>query len=150
MKTKEKKNIFIILFLSLLVIGLTLYAYWKNQYLNWNYYLGTDKLGHFGDFIGGFLGTILTGLATYLVYLTFISQKKELKLQRKLIAQQQFETTFFNMMNVHRELKNSFYLNSNTSISFDFDDSLKELLKNNDKNEINFLLIQEKINEGKK
>lgn len=117
MKKEEKIFIYTILSLSLLIIGLTLYAYWRNNFLNFNYFLGTDKLGHFGDFIGGFLGTILTGLATYLVYKTYISQKEELELQRKLIAQQQFETTFFNMLNVHRELKKGFSFNINVRIT---------------------------------
>lgn len=105
MKLKEKIIIAIISALSIVIIGFTLYAYWKNDFLNFTYFLGTDKLGHFGDFIGGFLGTILTGIATFLVYRTYVFQKQELEVQSKLIAQQQFENTFFNMLNVHRELK---------------------------------------------
>lgn len=129
---KKHFTIIIIISLSLLVIGLTIYAFWKNNYLNTSYFLGTDKLGHFGDFIGGFLGTLLTLIATIYIYQTFNSQKKsieiqeeqltnqkeelksqkqELILQRQLIAQQQFESTFFNMLNVHRELKNNLEIN---------------------------------------
>jgi hypothetical protein len=138
MKFINKHIINIIFTISFLVIGLTLFAYWKNQSLNWNYYLGTDKLGHFGDFVGGFLGTFLTIIATIYIYRTFNAQKKsieiqeeqlsnqkeelqsqkeELILQRKLIAQQQFETTFFNMLNVHRELKKGLNLNISKRIS---------------------------------
>lgn len=113
MKFKEKIIVLIISSVSMVLVGLTLYAYWKNDFLNFSYFLGTDKLGHFDDFIGGLLGTILTGIATFLVYRTYISQKKELKKQKKqlklqsqLITQQQFESTFFNMLNVYRELKN--------------------------------------------
>lgn len=120
---KKHFTIIIIIILSLLVIGLTIYAYWKNNFLNPNYFLGTDKLGDFGSFIGGFLGTLITLLATVYVYKTYISQKKELKKQKKqlklqsqLIAQQQFESTFFNMLNVHRELKNNLELKSNIKI----------------------------------
>jgi hypothetical protein len=117
MKLKETIFGISISVISSVIIGLTLYAYWKNDFLNFNYFLGTDKLGHFGDFIGGFLGTILTGIATYFIYKTYISQKEELEkqkeellLNRQLIVQQQFESTFFNMLNVHRELKNSLKL----------------------------------------
>jgi hypothetical protein len=81
-----------------------LYAYCKNDFLNFTYFLETYKLGLFGDFIGGFLGSILTGIATFLVYRTYVYQKQELEVQSKLIAKQQFENTFFNMLNVHREL----------------------------------------------
>ncbi len=77
-----------------------------------------ENLGGYGSFIGGIVGTFLTIIATYYVYKTYHSQKKELKsqkkeliLQKQLIAQQQFESTFFNMLNVHRELKNNLKLN---------------------------------------
>ncbi|CAN1557909.1 Putative phage abortive infection protein [Flavobacteriaceae bacterium] len=105
MKVKEKIIIVVISSISVVIVGLTWYAYWKIDFLNLTCFLETYKLGDFGDFIGGFLGTILTGIATFLVYRTYVTQKKELKVQRKLIAQQQFENTFFNMLNVHRELK---------------------------------------------
>jgi hypothetical protein len=114
MKKKEKNIVNLILAISLIIIGMTLVAYHLSDFINFRYFINsknynfqTDKLGHFGDFIGGFLGTILTGIATYLVYITYISQKQELELQRKLIAQQQFESTFFNMLSAHRELKNN-------------------------------------------
>ena len=108
---------------SLIIIGLTFISYNLSKLINLRYFTNsdeyifhTDKLGHFGDFIGGFLGTILTGIATYFVYKTYISQKEELEkqkeeliLNRQLIAQQQFESTFFNMLNVHRELKSGLY-----------------------------------------
>ena len=115
-----KKHIttLIIVFTSILIIGLTTYAYWINDFLNPNYILGTDKLGDFGSFIGGLLGTIITLIATVYVYKTYVSQKEELKsqkqeltLQRQLITHQQFESTFFNMLNVHRELKNNLEVN---------------------------------------
>ena len=98
----------VIFWCSLIVIIITIFAYYDNDYLFKNreeYFFDTEKLGHFGDFIGGFLGTILTIAATILVYKTYISQKNELQLQRNLISQQQFETTFFNMLEIHRSIK---------------------------------------------
>lgn len=111
----------IIFILSLLIIVLTFLSYILNDSfgIGQKYELNTDKLGHFGDFVGGFLGTILTIIATIYIYQTFnaqkksiqiqetqlINQKEELESQRQLIAQQQFESTFFNMLNVHNELK---------------------------------------------
>lgn len=68
--------------------------------------------GILGDYVGGILGTILTAITLIFVYLTYSSQKIELELQRKLISQQQFESTFFNMLNVHRDLKNSFSIDN--------------------------------------
>ena len=123
MKSKETIFGISISILSLIVIGITLFAYNLGRLINLEYFsnpdeynFNTDKLGQFGDFIGGFLGTVLTAIATFFIYKTYISQKNELESQRKLIAQQQFESTFFNMLNVHRELKNSLSLNSNIKI----------------------------------
>lgn len=71
--------------------------------------------GYFGSYVGGVLGTIIGFVTLFFVYITYTSQRKELKLQRELIAQQQFESTFFNMLNVHRELKNSLRIIRNPS-----------------------------------
>ena len=65
------------------------------------------KLGTYGDFIGGLLGTILSIVAVILVYKTYISQSRELELNRNLLEQQSFENTFFNMLKVHQDLKNN-------------------------------------------
>lgn len=116
--SKKKQKHYAIFSISVLTIGLTIIVFMANGFLNPNYKLDPSYLGTFGDFIGGFLGTILTIIATVYIYKTYHSQKKELKsqkkeltLQRQLIAQQQFETTFFNMLNVHRELKKGLKLN---------------------------------------
>jgi hypothetical protein len=100
---------FLIFIVSLIVILVTSYVYYINDYLfksRNDYFFDTEKLGQFGDFIGGFLGTILTIIATIFIYKTYISQRNELQLQRELISQQQFETTFFNMLQLHRSIKN--------------------------------------------
>lgn len=70
------------------------------------------KLGTYGDFIGGLLGTILSIFAVILVYKTYISQGRELELNRKLLEQQSFENTFFNMLKVHQDLKNNISFNT--------------------------------------
>ncbi|MEZ4792452.1 MAG: putative phage abortive infection protein [Gelidibacter sp.] len=75
------------------------------------------KLGTFGDFIGGLLGTILSIVAVILVYRTYISQKEELSMSRNLLEQQQFENTFFNMLKVHQDLKSNISFNTNNLIT---------------------------------
>ena len=88
-----KKHFTIITFISIsiLIIGLTIFAYWKNDFLNTNYFLQTDKLGHFGDFIGGFLGTLLTLIATIYIYQTFNAQKKSIEIQEEQLINQKKE-----------------------------------------------------------
>ncbi|MBF2709466.1 hypothetical protein [Flavobacterium soyangense] len=75
--------------------------------------------GNFGSYLGGVLGTIIGFVTLILVYKTYSSQRKELKIQKELITQQQFESTFFNMLNVHRELKNGLKLNKENNFLFD-------------------------------
>ena len=105
-----------------LIILLTFIAYAMNGYIS-KEKLDTEKLGHFGDFIGGLVGVMFTFIATLLIYFTYISQKKELELSRELFSKQNFENTFFNMLNVHRELRKE----------ISFDTSKASLLKNDAK-----------------
>ena len=105
-----------------LAILFTFLAYAMNGYIS-SEKLDTEKLGHFGDFVGGLVGVFLTFLATVLIYLTYRSQKQELELSRELFSKQNFENTFFNMLNVHRELRKE----------ISFDTSKASLLKNDAK-----------------
>lgn len=79
------------------------------------------SLGITGDFIGGYVGTIISLFATYLIFSTYSNQKKELKNQRESISQQQFDSIFFNMINVHNELKRNLALNSKSVITNCYD-----------------------------
>ncbi len=117
--------------LSGLLIFWTFIAYAMNGYIN-NGKLDTEKLGHFGDFVGGLVGVILTTLATILLLLTYKSQKeglktqkKELELSRELFSKQQFENTFFNMLNVHQELRKE--ISFNTSKTYLFKSEVKTI-----------------------
>lgn len=107
-----KRITFWVFIISFIIILFTVIAYVINGFLNPSYILSTEKLGHFGDFVGGFVGVILTFLATVLIYLTYKSQTKELEQSRELFAKQSFENTFFNMLKVHQDLRKE--------ISFDF------------------------------
>jgi len=119
MNRKVKYNIITGVIISLLIIIITIISYSIHGYFNPTNVIDTEKLGHFGDFIGGFLGTVLTILATVLIYLTYNSQKKELSLNRKLLEQQQFENTFFNMLKVHQDLKSNIVFNTENCITRD-------------------------------
>lgn len=98
-------------FLASLFIFITTLIYFVKGHINSND-LEFTKLGTYGDFIGGSLGTILSIVAVILVYRTYISQKEELSMSRRLLEQQQFENTFFNMLKVHQDLKNNLSFNT--------------------------------------
>lgn len=64
-----------------------------------------QKLSAFGEFVGGFIGVFFTLATTFLVWITYKSQKQELEKtvnisekQHNLLSIQKFETTFFNML----------------------------------------------------
>ena len=52
----------------------------------------------FGDYIGGTVGTIVGAISIYLVYITYASQVKFARKQDEAMKRQQFETTFFSML----------------------------------------------------
>lgn len=70
-----------------------------------NYEINIGKYNELGEFISGITSPFLSIAAFILLYLTYSSQKKELKEnkeilinQNQLITIQQFETTFFNLL----------------------------------------------------
>ncbi len=79
-----------------------------------------NVLGMAGEFIGGTVGSIWALAGVILFFLALVYQKKELELQRmelhesrkimdsqsKTIAIQQFESTFFQLLNFHIEAAN--------------------------------------------
>lgn len=67
-----------------------------NGYWIWGEKLDFEVSGQFGDFIGGFLGTIINGAAFYFLYLT-------LNEQRKSSLKQSFETKIYELIRLHRE-----------------------------------------------
>ncbi|KAF2518403.1 hypothetical protein E0W68_08720 [Flavobacterium salilacus subsp. salilacus] len=114
----------LLVFFPLAAIIVTIIIVWAKGHVTL-YDLDFDKLSGIGGFIGGMVGTYLTIIATFYIYKTFHYQKKELKSQKKelenqqlLISQQQFETTFFNLLNVHRELKKDIRFDERFSISY--------------------------------
>ena len=137
MNVRNKNTQFYILVIvlpSVFIILSLIVIYAVKGYINFKD-LDFDALSAFGTFLSGFLGTILTIIATILIYRTYImqdeqlkSQNLELELQRKLITQQQFESTFFNMLNVHRDLKNNLYINNlGKIIHNDYKDKISDI-----------------------
>ena len=104
---KNWKQIILFFAITLVIVCLAFYFFNLFNFLFSNSQTSEchEIYGYFGSYVGGVLGTIIGFVTLFFVYITYTSQRKELKLQSELIAQQQFESTFFNMLNVHRELK---------------------------------------------
>lgn len=60
--------------------------------------------GQYGDLIGGLVGTLLTGLSAYLIYMTYKSQKDELKATQNALYDQKDETAVFTMLSTLRDI----------------------------------------------
>jgi len=71
-----------------------------------------NSYGEWGEFVGGIFGTIIAGIACIYVYKTYISQKKELEKTNETAEKQQFETTFFNLIRIHKESLQAIQYNS--------------------------------------
>lgn len=69
--------------------------------------IDNETIGTFGDFVGGFVGTIFTIATAFLVWLTYNSQKKEQQLTTDLNRKQRFEDTFFKLLQAQQDLKNN-------------------------------------------
>jgi hypothetical protein len=98
------KFAFVFSALGLITLVITILVYLFKGYINGND-IDPSLFGTLGDFIGGIIGTIFTIVATSLVFITYRSQKDELKQtneialnQSKTLVLQQFENTFFNLL----------------------------------------------------
>ncbi|MFD2963690.1 MULTISPECIES: putative phage abortive infection protein [Olivibacter] len=87
--------------------------------------LKMDTTGQVGDFIGGVVGTTITGVSVILLYNTFIDQRTFSRTQTKYlekneIAQkdQQFQTTFFQLISSHTSLKQSILFNTKERLTW--------------------------------
>ena len=58
----------------------------------------SGDFGIFGDYIGGTVGTIVGVISIYLVYVTYTSQVKFARKQDETMKRQQFETTYFGLL----------------------------------------------------
>ncbi|MFL0685770.1 MAG: putative phage abortive infection protein [Algoriphagus aquaeductus] len=114
MKTFLKEYWLLILFVA---IGITFIfiPYYKLDGIRFlTHELRIDKYNELGDFVGGITAPFLSLVALVLLYLTYKSQKQELSQTRQILTKQtetlnkqQFETTFFNMLNLHHEIVNN-------------------------------------------
>ncbi len=67
--------------------------------------------GQIGDTIGGITAPIIGILSIYLLYKTLLSQQEFNKKQTRLMRDEQFKSTFFNLLQVQRDILNSLKMN---------------------------------------
>lgn len=88
--------------------------------------------GQFGDYFGGVIGSIWT-LAGVLLYFSALkvqqeqlkAQKEEMKQSEKLLSQQQFESTFFGLLQTQKNLKKDLYCEVKVLTPIEYDYTFK-------------------------
>ncbi|MBC8485769.1 MAG: hypothetical protein H8D45_06980 [Bacteroidetes bacterium] len=119
-----------ILLIGILIIFTFIFV---KPFNDWSFTTNSELFGQYGDFIGGFIGTLFSLVAVLLLYKTLTTQQKTLARQDVAIHQQKqnseierFETTFFNLLKTQQEITDSiksyyYSLNDNiTTITYTF------------------------------
>jgi len=60
--------------------------------------------GQYGDFIGGFIGTLFTLAGFVLIYKTFITQRETIELQKRTFLLERNDNLFFNLLNSQQNI----------------------------------------------
>lgn len=90
-KRRKAKNLkFIVILATLLTTVITIFLWGVNRFFSLRLPIDYNAFGTFGDFYGGFLGTILLIISVVLVYRTYREQMK-----------QQVENRFFQLLKIH-------------------------------------------------
>lgn len=103
----ERVSIRLILLGMLMFIPAFIFFLWQDYTFDTSQGVNSDKFGQFGDFIGGVIGSIWALASVILFYVTLKDQREEriftkenFEEQSKILRLQQFESTFFNSLNL--------------------------------------------------
>lgn len=151
--TGIKKRVVFSLILILIGIAIIFWFFIRLLYFE-GYYkprgvILLPEFGQMGDFIGGVSGTLFTLVGVILLFETLALQRNELSESRKVFQQQQFENTFFNLLNLYNEVvKGLHYTDINT-----FDENVlkgKEFFERQHQDFYNNFIPKNRINKNRK
>ena len=105
---------YVMIGLGVLVLLLGFFLFNLNGYASANQAAFNQELGHYGEFIGGIVGSLWALAGVLLFFATLTYQKREFELQRielhktqKIFQQQNFSTLFINLLTQHNIIVNS-------------------------------------------
>ena len=129
----EKTSLILIFFgASLIIRGLILFV-WKEFSLSFGDPISKEKFAQFGDFVGGIVGSIWALAGVILFYVALNEQRKDLKINQKVLEQQikeyklqrkeleetrevfnlqKFDNTFFNLLKFQNDITNSLFIDT--------------------------------------
>lgn len=104
-----KFNFRIVLAIILTIIGISVISwfiirgiYFEN-FINKATNINLEKSAQFGDFLGGAVGTVFSFVGVILLFETLSLQRSEFKSSNDVFSHQQFDNTFFELLNFHKE-----------------------------------------------
>ena len=109
---------YILIILGIIILGCYIYTMYISEYTILERLNNKDVeiTGQFGDFFGGVIGSLWTLAGVFLYFSALKVQQKQLKVQKeemkqseKLLSQQQFESTFFGLLQTQKELKKDLF-----------------------------------------
>lgn len=103
MKLTDRKILNYIIISSVIIILIFLFKLLFNGYWIWGGVLDMEATGQVGDFIGGVIGTILSVVGFYFLYITLVEQRKSIEIQRESFERERLESKFFELVKMHRE-----------------------------------------------
>ena len=76
-------DITIVLAVLILIFGVIVIIYYATMkpFNDWSFIRNSELFAHYGEFIGGFIGTLFTIIGIILLYKTLISQQKAFESQ---------------------------------------------------------------------
>jgi hypothetical protein len=95
---------FILVIIGFIIILTFLF---RSPFNDWSWVTDATLFGQFGDFIGGFIGTLFSLAGFFLIYKTLLAQQQAIKQQENNSDNVSFETTFFNLLHNQQEITNN-------------------------------------------
>jgi len=91
--------IFIIIGLIIIIVSLIV-----KPFNDWSFCSDPTLFAQYGDFIGGFIGTLFTLAGFVLIYKTFIAQQETIELQKRTFLLERNDNLFFNLLNSQQNI----------------------------------------------
>lgn len=105
---------FVFIGFAIIIIFLTI-----APFNDWSFDEDAELFAQYGDFIGGFIGTIFSLAGFFLIYKTLTTQQDTLTLQDSASRQDRFEITFFYLLKNQSDITNEIkaYFNTISDVS---------------------------------
>ncbi len=98
--------------LGLIALSITVFLLFIDGKVSFLTPLNLEEASKVGDFVGGFVGIFWSISGILLLFITLRLQSDEFRETQKAITKQQFETTFFNMLNMLISIRSQIKLNN--------------------------------------